>query len=258
MNLNDAKKNVALISTRPYEQNITLFKGLANKNILLLNYPLTEIKTLENYAKFDSILGNLNNYQHIIFISTNAVHSFVRRFKNLKIKLPNHIIFSSIGPKTKEAFENEFDVCVNCPKENYDSEHLIKNKIFDDIQNKKVLIIRGTHGREALKYMLEEKGAKVDYGECYIRNYLTIEQEKLNQELKNCTNIFILISSYASAYQLECHPGQWISDYKTKFIVNHKKIEFSLRNGNYGSRLDDVIVTNDLSAKSLLEIIQNN
>ena len=31
-------------------------KGIANKNILLLNYPLTEIKTLENYAKFDSIL----------------------------------------------------------------------------------------------------------------------------------------------------------------------------------------------------------
>ena len=258
MNLNDAKKNVALISTRPYEQNITLFKGLANKNILLLNYPLTEIKTLENYAKFDSILGNLNNYQHIIFISTNAVHSFVRRFKNLKIKLPNHLVFSSIGPKTKEAFENEFDVCVNCPKENYDSEHLIKNKIFDDIQNKKVLIIRGTHGREALKYMLEEKGAKVDYGECYIRNYLTIEQEKLNRELKNCTAIFILISSYGSALHLDQYPGQWIGDYKIKFIVNHKKIELSLRSGSFGSRLDDVIVTNDLSAKSLLEIIQNN
>ena len=106
--------------------------------------------------------------------------------------------------------------------------------------------------------MLEEKGAKVDYGECYIRNYLPIKQEKLNQELKNCTAIFILISSYGSAFQLESHPEQWISDYKTKFIVNHKKIEFSLRNGNYGSRLDDVIVTKDLSAKSLLDIIQAN
>ena len=258
MSLNDAKKNVALISTRPYEKNIALFKELENENILLLNYPLTEIKALEDYAEFDLILSNLNNYQHIIFISTNAVNSFAKRLKNLKIKLPNHIIFSSIGPMTREALENEFNINIHCPKENYDSEHLIKNKIFDDLQDKKVLIIRGTGGRETLKHMLEEKGAKVDYGECYIRNYLKIEQEKLSQELKNCTDIFILISSSGSAFQLESHPGQWIGNYKTKFIVNHKKIEFSLRNGNYGSRLDDVIVTKDLSAKSLLDIIQAN
>ena len=258
MSLNDTKQNIALISTRPYEKNIALLKGLENKNILLLNCPLTEIKALESYAEFDSILSNLHNYQHIIFISTNAVDSFVTRFKNLKIKLPNHIIFSSIGPKTKEALENEFEISVNCPEENYDSEHLIKNNIFDNLQNKKVLIIRGKGGRETLKYMLEKKGAKVDYGECYIRNYLTIEQEKLNRELKNCTTIFILISSYGCAFQLEQSPNQWIGDYKTKFIVNHKKIEFSLRNGNYRSHLDDVIVTNDLSAKSLVEIIKNN
>ena len=258
MSLNFPKKNVALISTRPYERNIALFKELENKNILLLNHPLTEIKALENYTEFDLVLHNLGNYQHIIFISTNAVHSFVERFKNLKVRLPNHIIFSSIGPKTKEALESEFDISVNCPEDNYDSEHLIKNKIFNNLQNKKVLIIRGTGGRETLKYMLEEKGAEVDYGECYIRNYLQIEQEKLNRELKNCTAIFILISSYGSALHLHQSPGQWIGDYKTKFIVNHKKIELSLRSGHFESRLEDVIVTNDLSAKSLWEIIQNN
>ena len=35
MSLNDAKKNVALISTRPYEKNIALFKELENRNILV-------------------------------------------------------------------------------------------------------------------------------------------------------------------------------------------------------------------------------
>ena len=32
MSLNFPKKNVALISTRPYERNIALFKELENKN----------------------------------------------------------------------------------------------------------------------------------------------------------------------------------------------------------------------------------
>ena len=59
-------------------------------------------------------------------------------------------------------------------------------------------------------------------------------------------------------FNLTNHPGQWIGGYKTKFIVNHKKIEFSLKNGNYGSQLDDVIVTKDLSAKSLIDIILAN
>ena len=258
MSKNKIKNNIALISTRPYEKNIALFKELKSANVLLLNHPLTEIKPLEDYSKFDLILSNLNNYQHIIFISTNAVNFFVKRLKNLKIKLPNHIILSSIGPMTQEALKKEFDINVYCPKENFDSENLIKNKIFDDLQDKKVLIIRGKGGREALKKMLEEKGAKTDYGECYIRNYLTIEQEKLSLELKNSTTIFILISSYGCAWQLNQSPGQWIGDYKTKFIINHKKINFLLRSGTYGSHLDDVIVTADLSAKSILEIIHNN
>ena len=114
MNLkNRAKKNVALISTRPYEKNIILLKELVDTNISLLNYPLTEIKPLKNYAKFDSILSNLKKYQHIIFISTNAVNFFVERFKNLKIKLPEHIIYSSIGPITQKALENQFNINVH-------------------------------------------------------------------------------------------------------------------------------------------------
>ena len=37
-------------------RNIALFKELENKNILLLNHPLTEIKALENYTEFDLVL----------------------------------------------------------------------------------------------------------------------------------------------------------------------------------------------------------
>ena len=50
MTLNNTKNNIALISTRPYEKNIILFKEIENKNILLLNYPLTEIKPLKYYT----------------------------------------------------------------------------------------------------------------------------------------------------------------------------------------------------------------
>ena len=258
MNEKLTEKNIALISTRPYEKNIDLLKKLKNKNVLLLNHPLTEIKPLQNYAKFDLILSNLNNYQHIIFISTNAVNFFATRLKILQIKLPKNIIYSSIGPKTKEVLKNNFNINVYCPNEDYDSEHLIKNKIFNKLQGKKILIVRGTNGREALKSILEDKGAEVDYGECYIRNYLKIKQKKLNEEIKNCSSIFLLISSYNSAIHFEESAKKWMSARKIKFIVNHKKIDSLLQNSNYKNLIDKVIVTNDLSEKSLLDLIQKN
>ena len=252
MNSISVKKNVALISTRPYEKNIILLKELQGTNISLLNYPLTEIKPLKDYAKFDSLLNNLKNYQHIIFISTNAVHFFVERFKSLEIKLPDHIIFSSIGPTTQEALENEFNINVYCPEKKYDSKHLIKNKIFNNLQDKKVLIIRGKGGREVLKDMLEEKGAEVHYGECYIRNYLPINLNKLQNEAKNYNSIFLIISSYESGThfltQNSTHSLAWLQS--VKIIVNHPRIKDAL-----SLISNNIIVTNNLSKNSLLHLI---
>ena len=253
MNLkNGAKKNVALISTRPYEKNIILLKELEDTNILLLNYPITEIKPLKDYAKFDSLLNNLKNYQHIIFISTNAVHFFIERFKCLAIKLPNHIIFSSIGPTTQKALENEFNINVYCPEKTYDSKHLIRNKIFNNLQNQKVLIIRGEGGREVLKDILEEKGADVNYGECYIRNYLPMNLNKLQNEAENYNSIFLIISSYESAKHFltlnTSHSWDWLQS--VNIIVNHPRIKDTL---NLIS--NNIVVTNDLRTNSLLHII---
>ena len=255
MNLNVVKKSIALISTRPSEKNIGLLKGLENTNISLLSHPLTEIIPLKNYDRFDEILNNLKNYQHIIFISTNAVQFFISRIDKFSIKLPKHTIFSSIGPTTQKALKDNFDINVHCPKKNFDSEHLLNNKVFKHIQNKKVLVIRGVGGRESLKKMLEEKGADVDYGECYIRNYLPINFMKIQQEIKAYNSIFLLISSHESAINLLAQNKggnlQWLKS--TKIIVNHPRIKEVL-----DLTSDNIILTNDVALNSLLKIVKSN
>jgi len=255
MSLNVAKKNIALISTRPSEKNIGLLKGLENTSISLLSHPLTEIIPLKNYDKFDEILNNLKNYQHIIFISSNAVQFFISRISKLSIKLPKHIIFSSIGPTTQKALKDNFDINVHCPKKNFDSKHLLKNKVFEHVQNKKVLVVRGVGGRESLKKMLEEKGADVDYGECYVRNYLPINFKKIQQEIKAYNSIFLLISSQESAInflaQNKEDDWQWLKS--TKIIVNHPRIKKVL-----DLTFDKIILTNDVALNSLIKIVKSN
>ena len=254
MSLNLKINKIALISTRPYEKNICLLRELENTNVSLLNFPLTEIVGLKDYVEFDSILNDLKKYQHIIFISTNAVRYFIERFKNLPIKLPDHIILSSIGPSTQEALKNEFNRNVYCPKETYDSKNLMKNKIFDNLKDKKVLIIRGGGGREVLKDILEEKGAEVNYGECYIRNYLPINFKQLKTEIKPFNQIYLLITSHESAKHFLNQNSEQDLDWldSINIIVNHRRIkkELSLISNK-------IFVTNKISGAALSNIIKN-
>ena len=101
------QKKIVLISTRPHKTNVQLSNELKNSDIKLLNYPLTEIYPLDNYQIFDTIFENLKTYQHIIFISTNAVHFFLERLKKLSQGIPKNTIISSIGPTTKILLENQ-------------------------------------------------------------------------------------------------------------------------------------------------------
>ena len=70
-------KKIALISTRPWGTNVQLSDDLKNSDIKLLSFPLTEIYPINNYQIFDGVIKNIKTYQHIIFISTNAVHFFL-------------------------------------------------------------------------------------------------------------------------------------------------------------------------------------
>jgi uroporphyrinogen-III synthase len=254
MSLNDKTNKVVLISTRPDKKNIFLLKDLVGTNISLLNFPLTEISELKDYNKFDLILSNLKKYQHIIFISTNAVYFFIERFKNLSIKLPKQITFSCIGPSTQEALQKEFNIDVHFPKETYDSKSLMNDKIFNDIRQKNILIIRGKGGREVLKNKLIEKGAKVDYGECYIRNYLPINFKQLKTDVKSFSKIYLLITSHESAKHFLSQNNKqswgWLKD--VNIIVNHQRTKKTL-----SLISDKIYVTNDITGHALSNLINN-
>ena len=168
-------KKIALISSRPQGTNVQLSDDLKNSEIKLLSFPLTEIHPLNNYQIFDGVIENIKTYQHIIFISTNAVHFFLERVKKLSLQIPKNLIFSSIGPTTKLLLQKYLSVDVHSPIKIFDSEHLLKEKIYNNVEGQKILIIRGEGGRETLKNALEEKGAIVNYGECYVRKYVDID-----------------------------------------------------------------------------------
>ena len=99
-------KKIALISSRPQGTNVQLSDDLKNSEIKLLSFPLTEIHPLNNYQIFDGVIENIKTYQHIIFISTNAVHFFVERVKKLSLQIPKNLILTaSYGGRQDDLIE---------------------------------------------------------------------------------------------------------------------------------------------------------
>ena len=245
-------KKIALISTRPQETNVQLSDELKNSEIKLLSFPLTEIHPLNNYQIFDGVIGNIKTYQHIIFISTNAVHFFLERVKKLSLQIPKNLIFSSIGPTTKLLLQKKLSVDVHFPIKTFDSEHLLKEKIYNNVEGQKILIIRGEGGRETLKNALEEKGGIVNYGECYVRKYVDIDLIQLKNDLVNYHHQFILFSSTNSAKhfidQLHNIETGWLQN--IKIIVNHKKIE-----GLLSKIFKNIFVCNNIDTQNIRKLI---
>jgi len=245
-------KKIALISSRPQGANVQLSDDLKNSEIKLLSFPLTEIHPLNNYQIFDGVIENIKTYQHIIFISTNSVHFFLERVKKLSLQIPKNLIFSSIGPTTKLLLQKYLSVDVHSPIKTFDSEHLLKEKIYNNVEGQKILIIRGEGGRETLKNALEEKGATVNYGECYVRKYVDIDLNQLKNDLVNYHHQFFLFSSTNSAkhfiHQLSNVDSRWLQN--IKIIVNHKKIE-----GLLSKIFKDIFVCNNIDTQNIRKLI---
>ena len=245
-------KKIALISTRPQKTNLQLSDELKKSEINLLSFPLTEIHPLNNYQIFDGVIENIKTYQHIIFISTNAVHFFLERVKKLSLQIPKNLIFSSIGPTTKLLLQKKLSVDVHFPIKTFDSEHLLKEKIYNNVEGQKILIIRGEGGRETLKNALEEKGGIVNYGECYVRKYVDIDLIQLKNDLVNYHHQFILFSSTNSAKhfidQLHNIETDWLQN--IKIIVNHKKIE-----GLLSKIFKNIFVCNNIDTQNIRKLI---
>jgi uroporphyrinogen-III synthase len=217
------KKN-KLILTRPLYQNHKLIESIKMENLDIVNMPLIEIEGIIDY-KHSNINQKMNRSIHcIIFISTNAVIYFGQLLKKFNLPFPKANFIAAIGKSTAQLIKDTFGAEALFPKNIYDSEHLMALSNFDNINEKYCLIIRGKGGRETLKNLLINRGAIVEYLECYQRSMIPFNAENF-KDTKILGNNFILISSNEAAQHFVNQITKLkidVSDYI--FIVNHERI----------------------------------
>lgn len=208
--------------TRPSDQAKKLSSMIEAAGGHVILFPLIEIVALGNYRLFKQVIADITDYDWIIFISSNAVQHGMPHL--LKYPIPSHLKFAAIGPVTAKGLQDFGIEQVLIPEGRFDSESLLSMPDLQQMQGKKVMIVRGVGGREVLAETLKARGAEVTFAECYQRinpqkNVDTLNKAWSNQSLR----AIVVTSSEAMRHFLDlASEAPWLRD--VTLCVNHARI----------------------------------
>jgi len=157
---------LSVLVTRPAQQAAGLAEAISAARGRPVSFPALEILGPENKQAAHAQLANLDRADLLIFISANAVRY---AFPLMPDRIPLDLQVAAVGQATARALEECGLDATLVPDSRMDSEGLLAMPQLQDVQGRRILIVRGNGGRELLKETLEQRGAQVDYVEVYRR-----------------------------------------------------------------------------------------
>jgi uroporphyrinogen-III synthase len=167
---------VGVLVTRPEFQAMPLCRLFESLGATTLRLPALEIKPIKDRRALTEQLGVLENFDVIIFTSANAV-----RFGVSFLDQKRDLTLAALGPATSRALNQAgYRVAIQ-PGETLDSEGLLAHPRLEHVAGHRILIIKGTRGRELLQQELTRRGATVTCAAVYERVPATLSAATLNE-----------------------------------------------------------------------------
>ena len=162
-----------IVITRPAGQADALQALLQADGARVEHLPMLRIDPLTtDEPGLQTALGyrqQLGDYQHVIFISTNAVRYGLRALNLPSGQWPTAPTVYAIGRATAQAL-NEAGIAAEQAAGNMNSETLLALPGLQSVAGERILIVRGEGGRSHLADTLMARGASVDVAETYRRH----------------------------------------------------------------------------------------
>jgi len=161
----------------------------------VFHQPLIELHALAQPTPAQrQILLGLDGYQHVIFISGNAVSYGMRWMEDFWPQLPTGLHWYGVGAATANALAR-FGLAAATPGRDMSSEGLLALPALCSVHGERVLLVKGEGGRDALRQELTLRGATVDELACYQRSVPRLPDGELAARLAEWAIDVILISS---------------------------------------------------------------
>ena len=98
------RPELTIMVTRPREQGLVLSQLLREQGFRVIQQPLIEIEVLEELAPEQRrLLFDLERYDDVIFVSSNAARHGLDHIEAVWPQLPVHPRWHAIGPATARA-----------------------------------------------------------------------------------------------------------------------------------------------------------
>ncbi len=157
-------RGIGVLVTRPEHQSYHLCQLIEAEGGAAVRYPALVIKPRPDRAAVRAAIGPADRYDLVIFVSANAAR-FGADFLEQRRDAP----VAAVGQATAAALNAAGYRVSLMPAEGADSESLLAMPQLADMSGQRVLIVRGSGGRELLAEVLTARGAQVQYAEVYTR-----------------------------------------------------------------------------------------
>ena len=140
-----------ILVTRPRAQADSFVEGLRAAGFEPICFPVIEIRSVEDHARLDQALVQINKYDWVVFTSVNGVEVVFARLEKYS-SLPR---VAAIVPKTAEALQAR-GVTPDFVPDEYVAEAILPG--LGDLQGKWVLLPRAEIARKALPEAIVSAG----------------------------------------------------------------------------------------------------
>lgn len=185
----------SVLITRPDGQERPLRAALEAEGFRVCHQPLLQLEALEGPDDCQrQLILALDGFQHVIFVSANAVRFGLPWLRSCWAELPGAINWFAVGEATAEALRRQ-GLSVLTPGRQMSSDGLLALPQLQSVAGQKVLLVKGEGGREKLARVLAGRGAQVKILCCYRRRPPSVPAGHLMQLLRAEDVGVVVISS---------------------------------------------------------------
>jgi uroporphyrinogen-III synthase len=181
--------------TRPEGQQQALMAALESAGFRAVHAPLIEIQPKEAPdAAQRRLLLDLCDFQHVIFVSSNAIRCGMSWIEDYWPQLPTGLNWYTVGDSSARLL-GEFGVPVLVPTHSMNSEGLLALPQLAEVDQERVLVVKGEGGRSLLGDTLAQRGARVDELTVYRRAKPAYGEGEFAERLLSSACDLLLLSS---------------------------------------------------------------
>lgn len=219
-------KGKGVLVTRPLHQAGNLAARIRELGGEPWLFPVLEIADSENKQPLLDLLARLDKFDLAVFVSPNAVEK-VMPLVLANRSWPRHVLVATVGRGSALVLERYGITGVIFPEEGSDSEALLRAPRLQAMQGRRVVIFRGNDGRKLLGDTLRDRGARVEYIECYRRCKPEIDPLPLLKHWRDGGIQAVIISSSEgldNLFDMIGETGQQLLK-ATPLLTAHERIE---------------------------------